>query len=777
MNTRNFYFFILGTLLLVSLISLTSASPTVTLNNTALVQNITITGSGDLNISWLNATINNASLIQQTEAKQYITYIPIYISSANINTTITDTDVTWLRLNGTGNTISFTTNSAPSKLTINNTIISSWLDTDYDYNPNDGRASLTLSTSTTRINNVTFLYLGNVTWITPGASYGVVFNGGGGVSYIRNSNFTGNYMGIHISSSGMDKANITSNTFTNNSYDDMYITPSAGLKNISIQYNNFTRPGRYSIEFLAQVASGSRDNIISGNNFIQNTTNNLGSILVQGNSTLIDSNNFYGGGTIFSLALKTTNTRNLRITNNFVQYTQYNFWIFSSDYNITIENNTLTNGDMGSDIRHGNLLFFINNTIKNMSFSYDGFDVGVRIKNYSNVYIQGNNFSEVATTGILSQRNQNLTITNNQFYTIPLNQRSLYKATDYGDARCAISIVELYESYLGSNEENTDNDNVTYIGQFNSTNVTIKDNTFDSNTECFLRTEGTTGLTHDLTNVWIPTFQTPAYLKDIMQYYISNSYNNISSFYTTRINYTIIWNYDLGAVQSKPKMSGTITRDYWFLKNVNTTTGISFDTNLFNQTNALVYFSNSSGFICSNLCNITLTQNNHSYILDNFNLTEGVSRQFSPIGFTSLNNDQKIISSNLSVLINSPTVILTNSPERLIRITYNGSTFEKAQFNISGNQVSFSGLNIPAGSSTLNLVYGCTGNESFVFSLILILTSLAIVISTFTLVYNKDKIIDKIGIGKFVTVFVGLCIGIGFLIQIGNNIFIYCGVL
>ena len=76
-----------------------------------------------------------------------------------------------------------------------------------------------------------------------------------------------------------------------------------------------------------------------------------------------------------------------------------------------------------------------------------------------------------------------------------------------------------------------------------------------------------------------------------------------------------------------------ISNSFEEYENWNSTSQISI--NLLNKTNALVYFSNNSGFICSSECSLMLNPMNYSFVLDNFNLTEGVSRLYSPITISS----------------------------------------------------------------------------------------------------------------------------------------------
>lgn len=648
------------------LISSVSAIPTVTINYPA---NITITGSGELNLTWLKNNINNCSLICEPTPKIWDIAIPLYINSATLNTTFSGLDASWIRLNQSYGTISFLSSSSTSSLFISNVTISSWNGTDYDWNETDGRASLTLATGNIQIDNATFRNLGNATWINPSASYGLIFNGGGSRSNITNSRFLHNYMSIHIASSGMANATIDNNYFYNSSYDDIYVSTTVGADYVVIKNNYHNLPGRYSIEWLQQATTCDSWTVL---NNTHNGTNTYGAYLFMGNNHTIDGNRILGNPSsdnIFHVGMKLQYMNHSIIKNNYLSYNQYNIWVFGENYNLTIINNTLVNGDEGSSIRHSDLIYFINNTIRNMTFSYDGFDVGLRVKNTTNIFIEGNNWTESATTAMFIQKSINVSIKNNYIEQIPMSQRNLYLATDYGDPQCAISVTELYESYLTGGEEIGNNDNVTYIGTFKSDNVNISGNTI-LNGECLLRSEGTTNLNHDLTNYIYKKFSASVYsdgtpIQDPRELWIRNTFHNLSSFYSGKVNNTLIYSYDLGAVTSKPKLVGEVFADYLYFRNANSST--TFKSNLYELNNALIYFSNGS-VVCSDIStcdgdiNLTLTPKNWTYILDDYTLTEGVNRQNNPIWISSIEEDSTKkrynIASNISTNLTNVVIII-----------------------------------------------------------------------------------------------------------------------
>ena len=77
--------------------------------------------------------------------------------------------------------------------------------------------------------------------------------------------------------------------------------------------------------------------------------------------------------------------------------------------------------------------------------------------------------------------------------------------------------------------------------------------------------------------------------------------------------------------------------------------------------NSLIY--NSNGTVecvslssCTGNFNISISGSNFTYVLNNFNLTEGISRQFSPLAFTASSSTSKSIQSNLTQTINATVV-------------------------------------------------------------------------------------------------------------------------
>ena len=117
----------------------------------------------------------------------------------------------------------------------------------------------------------------------------------------------------------------------------------------------------------------------------------------------------------------------------------------------------------------------------------------------------------------------------------------------------------------------------------------------------------------------------------------------------------------------------TLSNEYGYYENK--VTGQNFNVSIDNLSNALIYYSNNSIAGSSNIqdndgnINITLTPNNYSYVLDEFNLTEGVTRTKSPLWFSFSTTEEKHIASNLTDTINATIIFNVRSCD-IKSITY-----------------------------------------------------------------------------------------------------------
>ncbi|MDD5191968.1 MAG: LamG domain-containing protein [Candidatus Nanoarchaeia archaeon] len=156
------------------------------------------------------------------------------------------------------------------------------------------------------------------------------------------------------------------------------------------------------------------------------------------------------------------------------------------------------------------------------------------------------------------------------------------------------------------------------------------------------------------------------------------------------------------------------TETYILLNNTNSTD--SYMLQIYNLTNALIYYSNNSIAGSSNInsndgdINITLTPSNYSYVLDNFNMTEGTSREKSPVWFSYSDGNIRNISSNLTDTINNLTVIINTSviPSSPRFTSHTGAynkTYSSSEYNYNTTTnlltLNISGIETASGSNQL----------------------------------------------------------------------------
>lgn len=442
--------------------------------------------------------------------------------------------------------------------------------------------------------------------------------------------------------------NIVKNNLFYDSNKAVHITSNSWYNNVSLN-NVFRTSGSSPIQLRA--SSNSTENYFKNNNlynssnegvrfegrnYLQNNlidNSNLYSIyLSSGNGSLIENNTVNGNKSVNSRNIRIDASNGIIINLNIFRFTHNSIWSDSLTYDVNITNNTIRDGDVGLSLA-GNNFLVMDNQIVNMTANYDGYDVGANNLNISNSQFLRNNLSELATAGWLFRLANNITLINNSYSFIPFSQRVNYSARDYYDFPCAIKIVELFKTYLGGGFE-SGGTNISYISTFASNNFTISEETFDLNTQCFLQLEGASNINHDLNNYWYQSYQSPTILVNKTELYLSNNFDNITGY-----DLNLYTSYKQG-YNGKYYSNISIFKDYQYFLNTNSSFQI---TNIFNKTSSLIYTSNGSlpcgSTLVTGNCNVTLQPNNYSYVLDNFNLTEGVTRSFSPLSITSVSNE------------------------------------------------------------------------------------------------------------------------------------------
>ena len=167
----------------------------------------------------------------------------------------------------------------------------------------------------------------------------------------------------------------------------------------------------------------------------------------------------------------------------------------------------------------------------------------------------------------------------------------------------------------------------------------------------------------------------------------------------------------------------TLSKDYSYYKNK--ANGENFNVSTGSLTNALIYFSNLS-VACSNIescdsrINLLLIPNNYSYILNKFNLTEGVNRDKSPLWISSVvataDERRYYLSSNLTNTVNISLHPKSNVACP-ISIVYksNSSTYNYfANYSCSGgfvSEINISGYEPSSINNLLTLSYAFVGGS------------------------------------------------------------------
>lgn len=384
------------------------------------------------------------------------------------------------------------------------------------------------------------------------------------------------------------------------------------------------------------IDSGSSHNLIEGNNILTTNTNGMG---IQ-----------------FSDSETNNSIKNNTVRNNFINTTGTNAFGIRIRSNLTVNNTFRDN------------IIYATGTGAN----------GIKADSYSSDNNLFNNTINVLSIGIvLELQNHRYNIQNNSI-TTNLNGGRGIRNTGIVDGLTLIGNT--------FNSVNTANSECIYLSA-NLTNALIKDNSCtmasSSGAFGFYSNAGT----HN--NITIKNFSVSKPGTSGGQLFIPS---NIFNFTLENINMN--WLYTKG--------------NYTFDSSLNSISLLNKDTvnnyyNITGLTNYLVYFSNGSVACsdistCDNNINITLTPNNYSYVLDNFNVTEGVTRQFSPLSISGTSTS-KTITSTLNQGVNASVILIVAKCP--ISATYQSISY--TYDSCSGGQVTYSLKDIPNGNSIITL--------------------------------------------------------------------------
>lgn len=198
---------------------------------------------------------------------------------------------------------------------------------------------------------------------------------------------------------------------------------------------------------------------------------------------------------------------------------------------------------------------------------------------------------------------------------------------------------------------------------------------------------------------------------------------------------------------------------------LNNTDTISYDLEIYNLTNALIYNTNGTVYGSTTISNndgninITLPVANSSYVLDNFNLTEGVTRANSPLTLVldsdNSNGKRYSISSTLNETIQVPIITSTDSCYVVITLTPKGGGAYNPIFTCNDdiNLITITNANISysTSSNVLDLSYAyIEGGDEICASLGLGINKISNLVPTILLMMVTIVLVGLTGLLYFI---------------------------
>lgn len=445
---------------------------------------------------------------------------------------------------------------------------------------------------------------------------------------------------------------VYNNTLINNSY-NVYLNNVSGGK---VEGNYF-----FDTDFYTIVTDANK--YLKYINISRNTFHNDSAQMTGVTASNWTNINIYNNSwTNVYIALALTGTDSISFYNNHVLNCSGNFCVGGrNSTNFNVYNNDIDTGDRPIIIYGvGNNINIYNNTVRNALTHTDSFDNAIHIATefrnstlrISNVHIYNNTLIDFGCSGILARDLNYSTIEGNIF-----SQNYTYLLTKNfncnNEPLTGIFIQQSYKGFIPVGTNSGDGYSITSLHQ--SDNIIIQNNVFN-NIQVPLKIQGVyTNISHDLDDFWFRKYQL-SYFSDPEELYISNNFNNLTTMKTAGsfvdfLRQGINGNFSLNLKQFK---------DY---EHYNNSASFQIVNQVFNKSNALFHNSTSicngsSTNINSNTgnINITLNPNQFCYVLDNFNLTEGVNREYSPIWISSSGNT-KTVTNTLTTNLNVSTTL------------------------------------------------------------------------------------------------------------------------
>jgi len=547
---------------------------------------------------------------------------------------------------------------------------------------------------------------GNGSWLIGNSTrgYGIQVPSLNQTNRIINFNITGYIRAISVESSGHN-TEIINNTISNSS--------------VSISSaNKILFRGNYLIN--STLSSDSGDN----HRFLSNTFGGC-------NRYCYNSDTVIG---LLSTSAAASPSPNISFMYNIVESAGIGLLLRVNVTNTTIYHNTFKNNDIAIHLLSTPPSTIIyNNTFLNNTFEYDGYSTSIRINGVSFVNISFNNFSAIGTNAIWFQNSHNISILNNTFDFLSLQEKQSTLARDYGYPPCAISSAIDYKTYLTAGNDIHPSWNVTNSTSYRSENITVLGNIFDSDTQCYLRTQGEPLLNHDISLYWQRTFQIPSYMFEIDNFYLNNNFNNLSSLLSNGLASDILnqaLTMVVGGTQNTGRMvKYRIYKSYLYFNNTNAST--TYQLNLFNQSSTFIYNFSNKSFIAQSFTgniNVSLSPSQEIYVIDQPTLHLGsgglTDSNLSLIDATiniTQSGDSYSIKSSSSTPFNSTVIVPSVSCSKLRSAVYTSNTGaynQQTGWTCSDSEFRWTPLTIEQASSSneLQLDYYSTDLQSGILS-------------------------------------------------------------
>lgn len=343
---------------------------------------------------------------------------------------------------------------------------------------------------------------------------------GGDRFIIQNSSFFGNGASVPLYFNGVVHSLARYNNFTylygtstkpaieffvqatdkNNTIDNNIFKNTRGIstdqsRNIFITNNEFQNLNSYSLRILSSGANITFINNSVRDGDIEITINNGSDILIKNNS-------------FFNLTTRIT-------TIDIKDYSE----------NVTIIDNKISFQDVGITVKNSTNISIINNIINYSVTNKDGWLSGIRLYRGSNLIdIINNSIDNYGSCGILSMNATRVNIRNNSIEQLSIAEKLAgviveFIYLDLYDTTAGICIVQSIKGYNG--EDTTSVEGTLVNNQrFNSENFTISGNVFGNNVQTYLKLQGASNITHDLSSFWLWKF------KGLDIYNFTSLYNN-----------------------------------------------------------------------------------------------------------------------------------------------------------------------------------------------------------------------------------------------------------